>query len=213
MNNSGDSKTFIVNNEIEKVVEEIKVLMKSHEPYRAIRKIPDLLDRYTELYNNMLTEIEIPIFTAIKEARKRVMGELEGKECKEILSSKVVKGFADLTKKAEGCNNVATLQNIKVEADALKVRLLNEISEEEARIIAARQTGKLVNPTGGSVIDPPGVYISNKLKILRTVSIRSINAESTWQIETEADVDRYVEELKANLKKSIEKDIILNVEF
>ena len=71
----------------------------------------------------------------------------------------------------------------------------------------------MVNPTGGSVIDPPGIYISNKPKTRRTVSIKSINAEATWQIETEADVDRYVEELKAKLKKSIEKDIILNVEF
>ncbi|OUL09467.1 ATPase [Sedimentibacter sp. SX930] len=208
-----DSKTFIVNNEIENVVEEIKVLMKSRAPYREIRKMPDLLDRYKELYGNLLAEMEIPIFISIEEARKRVLEELEGKECKEKISRKVIEGFSNLRVKAESCNNVATLQNIKIEADALKVRLLNEISEEEARIIAARQTGKLVNPTGGSVIDPPGVYISNKPKTRRTVSIRSINAESTWQIETEADVDRYVEELKAKLKKSIEKDIILNVEF
>ena len=187
--------------------------MKSRAPYREIRKIPDLLDRYKELYGNLLVEMEMPVFIAIEEARKRVLEELEGKECKEKLSRKVIEGFSDLRDKAEACNNVATLQNIKIEADALKVRLLNEITEAEARIIAARQPGKLVNPTGGSVIDPPGVYISNKPKTRRTVSIKSINAESTWQIETEADVDRYVEELKAKLKKSIEKDIILNVEF
>ena len=45
--------------------------------------------------------------------------------------------------KAESCNNVATLQNIKIEADALKVRLLNEITEEEAKIIAGKETGEL----------------------------------------------------------------------
>ena len=205
-----DSKTFIVNNEIEKVVEEIRSIMKSRAPYREIRKIPDLLDRYKELYGNLLTEMEVPVFIAIEEARIRVAEELEGKECKEKLSRRVIEGFSDLRDKAESCNNVATLQNIKIEADALKVRLLNEISEAEARIIAARQPEKIIDPTGGTVVDPPGTYNSPETK---TVSIKSINTEATWRIKTEADVDRYVDALKSKLKQSIQEGIILNIEF
>ena len=47
--------------------------------------------------------------------------------------------FNEISDKAESCNNVATLQNIKVEADALKVRCLNEIEKEEAKLIAEEQ--------------------------------------------------------------------------
>ena len=187
--------------------------MKTRAPYREIRKIPDLLDRYKELYGNLLTEMEVPVFIAIEEARIRVTEELEGKECKEKLSRRVIEGFSDLRDKAGSCNNVATLQNIKIEADALKVRLLNEISKEEALIIATRQTENPDKTTGGTIVDPSGVYISNKPKTRKTVSIKSINSETTWQIETEDDVDRYVETLKSNLKKSIQENMILNVEF
>lgn len=208
-----DSKTFIVNSEIEMVVGEIKAIMKKSAPFSEIRKIPDFLDRYTELYGSLLTEMEKPIFASIKEARKRVIEELENKECKESLSTKITERFDELQKKAESCNNVATLQNIKVEADALKVRLLNEISEAEAKIIAARKPIAPVNPPAGGVVDPPGKYVVPKAKTQKTISIKSINSEATWRIETEADVERYVEILKTKLKQSIQNDIILNIEF
>ena len=208
-----DSKTFIVNAEIESVVEEVKSIMKKSAPFGEIRKIPELLDRYTDLYSSMLTEMEKPIFAAIKEARQRVIEDLDSKECKESFSKKVAERFDELYKKAESCNNVATLQNIKVEADALKVRLLNEIGEEEARLIAARKPITPVVPPTGGVNDPPGTYDLPKVKKQKTVSIKTINTEATWRIETEADVDRYVDALKAKLKQRIQDDIILNVEF
>ena len=47
----------------------------------------------------------------------------------------------------------------------------------------------------------------------KTVSIKSINTETTWRIETEADVDRYVETLKSKLKLNIKEGTILNIEF
>lgn len=208
-----DSKTFIVNAEIESVVEEVKSIMKKSNPFGEIRKIPELLDRYTDLYSSMLTEMEKPIFAAIKEARQRVIEDLDSKECKESFSKKVAERFDELFKKAESCNNVATLQNIKVEADALKVRLLNEIGEEEARLIAARKPITPVVPPTGGVSDPPGTYDLPKVKKQKTVSIKTINTEATWRIETEADVERYVDALKAKLKQRIQDDIILNVEF
>jgi len=37
--------------------------------------------------------------------------------------------------------------------------------------------------------------------------------ETTWRIETEEDVDRYVEAMKAKLKNIIEKGTVLNIEF
>jgi len=209
-----DSKTFIVNKEIETVVAEIKGIMKKPYPYSEIRKIPELLERYTEHYNRMLDEMEQPVLAAIKEAHSRVVEELEGKECKDIFSKKVYERFNEISEKAKSCNNVATLQNIKVEADALKVRLLNEISTEETRIIES----KLPKPTpesGADKVAENHVPFINKpkMKTQKTVSIKSINSETTWRIETEADVDRYVETLKAKLKQSIKENTILNIEF
>lgn len=207
-----ESKTFIVNNEIEMVIEQIKGIMKKAVPYSDIRKMPDMLDMFTNLYGNILTEMAKPIYTAIQEARKRVIEELEGKECKEQFSPKVINRFEEIQQKAETCNNVATLQNIKVEADALKVRLLNEILAEEARLQAAKQPktpSTIVAKESTTVVEPP----KPKTKAQKTVSIKSINTEATWRIETEEDIERYVEALKRKLKQRIEDDTILNVEF
>jgi len=122
--------------------------------------------------------------------------------------------FNEISEKAKSCNNVATLQNIKVEADALKVRLLNEISTEETRIIESKLP-KSTPVSGADKVAENDVPFINKPKIKtqKTVSIKSINSENTWRIETEADVDRYVETLKAKLKQSIKENTILNIEF
>lgn len=214
-----ESKNFIVNSEVETVVDQIKTIMEKPAPYSEIRKIPELLDHYVDLYGGILSEMEKPVFSAIEESRGRVLAELEGKACiaatdgKGILSKRVYDRFDELTEKAKTCNNVATLQNIKVEADALKVRLLNEIASEEAHLIAARQPQTPSAPVSGMVAESSASYHIPKAKTQKTVSIKTINSETTWRIETEEDVDRYVEALKAKLKKNIEKDTVLNIEF
>lgn len=65
---------------------------------------------------------------------------MKDKKCHDKLADKYVHLFNEISDKAESCNNVATLQNIKVEADALKVRCLNEIEKEEAKLIAEEQS-------------------------------------------------------------------------
>lgn len=207
-----DSKTFIVNLEIETVVADIKAIMKNPSPYSEIRKIPELLDRYTKLYGKMLNEMAQPVLAAIKEAQSRVMEELEGKECKELFTKKVYERFNEINEKAETCNNVAILQNIKVEADALKVRFLNEISAKEVAIKESKLP-KETPVSGADKIAENHIAFIKKAKIQKTVSIKSINLEATWRIETEADVNRYVEGLREILKKNIKEDIILNIEF
>ena len=60
---------------------------------------------------------------------------LQDKKCHDKLADKYEDLFKEISDKAMSCNNVATLQNIKVEAGALKVRCLNEIEKEEAKIM------------------------------------------------------------------------------
>ncbi|SHJ69169.1 hypothetical protein SAMN02745751_03149 [Dethiosulfatibacter aminovorans DSM 17477] len=215
-----ESKTFIVNKEIESVVADIKSIMKKASPYSDIRRLPELLDQYSDLYSEMLDQLEEPVLNAISAARSRVVEELEGKMCKETYSAIVKNKFFEIEEKAKSCNNVATLQNIKVEADALKVRLLNEINAEEARFIASRQAPPsqeiaVSNQGTASTIvkEEKEPFQKVKIKQQKTVSIKSINSETTWRIESEADVERYVDALKTKLKQRVKEDLILNVEF
>ena len=206
-----DSKTFVVDSEIEKVVADVNAILKKSAPYSEIFKLPDLLERFTSLYSNLLSEMQKPIDAAIDDARKRAFAELEGKKCHAKLKDKYIRLFSEISDKASRCNNVATLQNIKVEADALKVRCLNEISSEEAKLIAAEQPKIVAEETnyGGEKIVKPVVQVKKK----KTVSIKTINNATTWQLETEADVKRYIAELEKKLMNTLEDNTIINIEF
>ena len=208
-----DSKTFIVNSEIESVVADIKSILKRSVPYSEIFKLPDLLDKFINLYSGLLNEMQKPIDNAIQEARQRVFEELQDKKCHDKLVDKFINLFSEISDKAMSCNNVATLQNIKVEADALKVRCLNEIEKEEAKIIAAEQPTHVAE-TGnysGKPIAPAAP--APKVKRKKTVSIKSINNATTWQLENEADVKKYIAELEKKLMNTLEEDTIINIEF
>lgn len=208
-----DSKTFIVNSEIESVVADIKSILKKSVPYSEIFKLPDLLDKFINLYSGLLNEMQKPLDTAIQEARQRVFEELQDKKCHDKLADKYVNLFREISDKAMSCNNVATLQNIKVEADVLKVRCLNEIEKEEAKIIAAEQPAHVAETGnyGGETIAP--AVPAPKVKRKKTVSIKSINNAATWQLENEADVKKYIAELEKKLMNTLEEDTIINIEF
>ena len=224
-----DSRTFIVNKEIESIVDQVKTIMKKAAPFSDIFKLPGLLDEFSNTYSKVLDEMEAPVEEAIDDARKRVLQELEGKLCEEQLRNRYIDRFQELDEKASHCNNVATLQNIKIEADALKVRCLNEIADLE-RKLQAQQAAKneTKEDNKDTMIDQlqegenPYESVGRKdmqvapmltSKKQRTISIKSVNTETTWQLETAEDVKRYVEELERKLLAQLEENTIVHVEF
>ncbi len=230
-----DSKTFIVNEEIESIASQIKGIMAKTAPYGEIYKLPGLLDTFASRYVAMCKEIEAPIQAAIADARKRVFDELEGKQCREKLSDRYVSAWNELREKADTCNNVATLQNIKVEADALKIRHLNEIAETESKLQAAAQAAaeaaaraaqaaeaaaaKPAAPTdvksGGTAPVQPAQEPVQPVKIekKKSISIKSVTSQYSWQIKTEEDIDKYLRELRTKLLGVLEEDTTVNIEF
>ena len=165
-----------------------------------------MLEKYIRLYSGLLDAMQAPVDAAIEEAKERVFAELEGKKCHSDLSNTFIVKFNELKDKAASCNNVAILQNIKVEADALKIRCLTEISEQEAKYIPVESDNSEQGETGNEPVKP--VVKRNK-----TVSIKDINTAKTWQIESEADVKRYLAELEQKLISALEDDTVINVEF
>lgn len=224
-----DSRTFIVNEEIEETVAQIKAILKKPVPYGDIFKLPGLLDQFVDTYGKLLQEMEGPVLATVNDARKRVLDELEGKLCEQTLRQRYIDRFNSLDEKVKSCDNVAKLQNVRVEADALKVRCLNEIAEAEHRLQAqkaaeearkkAEEAAKVTqDQQPGMVKEDPTPYVAEpvpevKVKKQKTISIRSVNTEATWQLETEADVKRYVAELERKLMAVLEEDTVVHVEF
>jgi len=211
-----ESKTFIVNAQVESIAEQVQAIMKKAAPYGEIFKLPGLLDQYVNTYGTVLQEMEEPVLGAIDEARARVAGALEGKACREQLSAGFHEKFMELREKATHCNNVAALQNIRVEADALKVRCLNEINDAENRLMAraAEEAQAAAGRASGTPEQEAAAGAARpKPKRQKTVSIRAVNPSNTWQLESEEDVRRAVSELQERLMAALEEDTIINIEF
>ena len=208
-----ESKTFIVNEELETVVDSIKQILKKPAPYSEIFKLPELSEKFSSLYVSILNDLEAPVQQAIDDAKTRVFDELKDKKCHDKLSDKFFTLFREIRDKAEHCNNVARLQNIKVEADALKVRCLNEISSEEAKMTPVDEVPPA--PVDNDNCDDTSESVVHvvKQKKSKTISIKSINIATTWQLENADDVKKYIKELETKLMKTLESDTIINIEF
>lgn len=216
-----DSRSYIVDEKIEDTVRQIKNILKMAKPYKEIFKLPNLLDTYADLYNDLLEKTCAPVLEVIQEQKKRVMDELTGKQCEGNLKDKYIEVFQNLTNKAESCNNLATLQNYKYEADALKVRFLKEIADTEAKMIVVdtvvltppdlkepkRDSGKTENISKVEVKPQP------KVKKNKVVSIKSVNTQTSWQVETADDVKKYIAELEKKLLAQLEENTVLHIEF
>lgn len=208
-----DSKNFVVDKEIELVVADINAILKKITPYGEIFKLPELLDKFIRLYGKLLKELQQPVNIAIEDARKRVFEELKDKKCHDKLKDKFINLFSEIKDKSTHCNNVAALRNITQEVDALKIRCLNEISAEEAKLIALQQPAQVDDSDNRNDIDEPIVPTPAPVKKKKTISIKSINYATTWQIENEADVKRYLADLEKKLIDTLEDNTIINIEF
>jgi len=214
------NQSIIVNDNIESTVDRIQAIIKKPNPYTEIKNLPELLDKFMFDYSDLISDMEEPILSVIEEAKKRVFDELSGKLCEDSLKGKYNERFAEIREKATHCNNVATLQNIKLEADTLKVRFLNEIAAEEARLIEKLAAERIQNEedktqTEGVKENSPSEYVEKPIKIKKqkVVSIKTINSEATWQIESADDVKKYIAELEKKLMAQLEDDTVIHVEF
>ncbi len=203
-----DSKTFIVNEKVETLVVEIKSILHKQQPYAEIPKLPELLDQFINEYNAMLQAIAKPMKEEAAQARARVFDELNGKRCEKMLADRYVNLFQELSDKISSCNNVARLQSIRVEIDALKLRLLNEIAAKEQELMEAeRRKSSPVEPN-----TPPTPPVP-KPKKRKNISIKSMGVSTSWQVESEQDVDKHLYSLRERLVRELEQDTIVNIEF
>lgn len=197
-----DSKSFIVDDQVEETARDIKVILKQTKPYYDIPKLPDLNQQFREAYVAVFNRMEKPILNAIADARARVFEVLDTKSYKEELKDRYLSRFNELHEKATKCENVATLQNVKIEADALKVRFLNEMTKKDEKMVEDQV--KEDKSSQGYVETP---------KPTKNISLKSVSLSSSWQIKTEQDIDKHIEELRKRIREQFEPGEILNVEL
>ena len=220
-----DSKTYIVDRELEEIIEKMRSILKQDKPYKNIPQLPELRDKFMDRYSNILEEQSEPVKDSIKQDRSRVLEVLNTKSYKDEKLARYTKAFDELLDGAEKCNNISTLRSFADKADALKLRLLNEMTEEDNRI--AQEVAKRLKleqekrkeeakQRGEEVKDEAfieDVKQEFKVRTTKNISIKTVAKTASWRLESSEDVEKYLAILRENLLKEIKEDTIINIEL
>ncbi|MGN8817799.1 BREX system P-loop protein BrxC [Oribacterium sp. HCP28S3_H8] len=211
-----DSKTYIVNEELENTVAKIRDILREKQPYRDIPKLPELLDHFRTIYGGILDEQEKPVMSAINDSYQRVMDVLDTKSY--VAEKKEAYGiqFKELFDGVERCNNVFVLRSYADRADALKIRLLNEMDAKDKQIAEkeaaeAKRKAEEEAKKNGQQVTP--VVVTPHIKTTKNVPIKSVTGTSSWRLESQEDIEKYINALKKKLTAELKDDTIINIEF
>lgn len=208
-----DSKNYIVNRELEDTVKEIKRILYEDNPYQDIPRLPELLNTFGTLYSAVLDEQEKPVRDSIYSSRQRVMDVLREKSYQEEKKDSYTHQFDDLLRRVERCNNVSTLRSFADQADALKIRLLDEMTEKDNKLVQEQAERNKKNAPGQFGTEENTPKVTPPIKKTKNVTIKAMTGTASWRLESPQDVDAYVEALRKKLLSELDKDTIVNVEF
>lgn len=215
-----DSKTYIVDDELEEIVAQMKTIVRKSVPYGDIPKLPELREKFMNAYTKILDEESAPVLDSIDQDRERVLEVIDTKPYRDSKRERYLAQFSEIRQGAEKCNNVSSLRSFADKADALKIRLLNEMDQldlAEAKKKAEEERKKQeqeVKETGALLADrvaeEPVVY---KVRRTKNVSMKSMTHTASWRLENKEDVDKYLGALRESLLAEMDEDTILNVEI
>jgi hypothetical protein len=215
-----DSKTYIVNEELEDIVSKMSSIVNQEKPYGNIPKLPELRDKFMDAYNDILQVEEAPVLDSINQAKKRVMEVLSTKEYATSKHDSYVKMFDEIYEGAKSCNNVSSLRSYADKADALKLRLLTEMDHLDAKLAqqkaveqAKRQAEEARKNGAPATTESVEPIVQPKIRKVKNVSIKKMTGTASWRLESAEDVEKYIDELKQTLITQLDGDTIVNVEF
>jgi hypothetical protein len=196
-----DSKTYIVNAELEKIVDEMRSIVSKKMPYSDIPKLPELREKFMDIYTSLLQEETKPVVDSIDSDQRRVIEEVTGKEYENERKSKYTQLFIEIRDGAESCNNISILRSYADRSDALKIRLLNEMAALDAEIKKKKSSNEV-----GVAVDVPEKRVKN-------ITAKTVTQTKTWTIKNEDDIDKYLKQMKSKIMSELDDNTTINIEF
>lgn len=203
------SKNYIADMEIIENANQIRKIINLQKPYGLIPR----LEQYAKLLGNAimarLEEDAGKIEPEIYADRKLVMDSVEeDRPYADRLKKKFAEKFDELTEKLYTCRDMASLNGIPSESNALLQNSLAEIDREEKnyqqsiRLRADAEAGE----------GQPNMPAEGR-KVVRTlpVTMRSLTGNRTYTFRTESEVDHFVEEIRENLKAKLGDNIVIKL--
>lgn len=209
------SKNYISDQGIIDNAKEIKKIISIEKPYSFIPKLEvadkNLMDAITQLLVEDSKRIEPEVYADWKMVKASVPSDRP--YAKRVLE-KVDDKFKDLMDKLKGLNDVASLNGIPSESNALLQNCLRMIQSEEdeyqSEVERKRKEQEKQGEEKGS--DPnPSVTPPIAVKKSKPLTFRSVTGSKTYSIQTEEDIEKVLDELREALKAQLENDTIIKL--
>ncbi len=207
----GNSKTYVSDQELLKVVEEIETIVKDGKPFGKIQRLPELNKRFEELHMGLLEKEAAIMDPLVHDDFLKVKDVLDTKQFAEVLRPRINQRFEEIWEKLKKSNDIAAIKNIKLESDTLKIKCLDEIDEYERAHQPAPEPPVAPVVPGKDPINPTPAPTKVKTKRRKNVSISNVAGARTYSIETEQDIDKFLSEMKQKLMNELEEDTIITL--
>ena len=190
------SRTYVIDEDTIALVAEIEKIVKKFSPYSEIHLLTELRNKFMTSYLATLEKECEPIRAIIQNDMAYTLFDLEKRPFKEKFESDVRNAFEALIKRLDNTNKILNALVLKEDSDRIRIRFIQMFIDESAKL--AREQ----NPTGDIPIEKP--------KLTKTVSIKAL-ISGTSQIESKADIDRLLDDLRIKLEKELSEDTLLRI--
>ncbi|MDN2452149.1 BREX system P-loop protein BrxC [Lactobacillus sp. UCMA15818] len=201
-----DSTTQEPTDRINSILAGMKNIMKQASPYRAIPKLSELNSQYETEYMKFMESKSNDATDEIKSVKRDVLEDLDSRDIGDNFKSEVVQKFDNLIQSLVDTQTLDQIVLLKAQADTLQYTFTKKFTAEENRrreeaARKAREFSKISQ-------DPP---ISAKpIKKVRNVYMKDL-IKTRQRINSEADVNAFVNKLKQELLSELNDDNELDI--
>ncbi|MCG9969222.1 BREX system P-loop protein BrxC [Pelotomaculum terephthalicicum JT] len=192
------NRSYVLDPETIKVVEDIERITRLPEPYAEIHKLPELIERFIKRFGDLLEAECEPVRTDIEADKAATLADLERRSFKERFSGKVQADFSALLDRLSHANNIYEAIAMRTESDRMKQRFMQGFDEEEARLAAEQAKAG------------DDVFIRPPVRKTKTVSVKTL-FHGTSQISSKEDIDRLLDELRKKLEAQLEENTTIKI--
>lgn len=208
------SKNYISDKQIMDYAAQIKKIIGIEKPYSYIPK----LEEYAKLLGNAIVDLleadAKKIEPEVLADRKMVLESMEdSRPYAESLKKKLIPKFDELLDKLEHGKDIASINGIPSESNALLQNCLREIESAEndyqRELEKKRKEAEKKHVVAGNVLPTE----SEPVKIIKTIplTMRTLTNGKIYSIRNEEDADQFAEEICTALKAKLAENTIIKL--
>ena len=190
------NRNLINDSSLTDIANEINQIISMPNPYSNIMRLPELNNSFNQRFDEILEDKKTIILNGINSDYESVISRLTDDELKNEFEDKFTSKFDSLENKLNLAKNIAIINGITTESENLKYNCIKEID----KFINARI------PTPGEP-EPP----VNPVEI--DVDIKNITLSPKVKIESEDEIDEFINKLKSKLKDELKNADIINLKL